>query len=100
MLLDLIDETHRGEYDFISLRMDFKNRCNVGYAFINFIDPKSAVTFALKVRFDPYALKCRFVVKSGQSSIRKKSVRSPTPTFKENKPWWTSSATRTSWMRI
>lgn len=41
----IIDVTSFGMYDFSYLRIDFEKGTNVGYAFVNFADPMSIISF-------------------------------------------------------
>ena len=56
MLLESFDRKQKGQYDFFYLPIDFKNQCNMGYAFINFIDSIFIVDFFK--RFDSKRWEC------------------------------------------
>lgn len=46
----LLKEKCYGEFDFLYVRIDFSNGCNVGYGFVNMISPQSVIGFVEEFR--------------------------------------------------
>lgn len=48
MIIDTIELSHSNLFDFLYLPIDFQNKCNVGYGFINLKSAKAVESFYKK----------------------------------------------------
>lgn len=48
IMMDLINEKYKDQYDYFYLPKDLKTQCGVGFAFINFIHPLYILDFFLE----------------------------------------------------
>ena len=82
MLLNTIDENFRGTYDFFYLPIDFKNKCNVGYAFINMVQPGYIVPFVQKFdhkKWDKFNSEKVCQISYARIQVRRRGARCPGP---------------------
>lgn len=83
-LVNILRDVVPNEFDFVYLRFDFNNHCNVGYAFVNFTSIQALLTFVeLKAGRKWNMFASEKVLQVGISwSASKLTFRYHTPTFR------------------